>query len=93
LVIYARLIEGALLPKADFPDWDRLIERCISEYWMELFLGALEFDGRRKMNQGDNHMARTQFEALRLRSEDLGFKPYTQNATLLIQQMSPSPTD
>jgi tRNA A-37 threonylcarbamoyl transferase component Bud32 len=87
LVMYARLIEGALLPQAEFPDWEALIERCISEYWMELFLGALEFDGRRKMRQGQNSMARTQLEALRLRSEDLGFQPYTDNATALIQKI------
>jgi hypothetical protein len=93
LVIYARLIEGALLPQADFPDWEALIERCISEFWMELFLGALEFDGRRKMRQGKTRMARTQLEALRLRAEDLGFQPYTNNATALIQKLGPKTTD
>jgi hypothetical protein len=93
LVIYARLIEGALLPQADFPDWEALIERCISEFWMELFLGALEFDGRRKMRQGKTRMARTQLEALRLRAEDLGFQPYTNNATALIQELGPKTTD
>jgi tRNA A-37 threonylcarbamoyl transferase component Bud32 len=92
LKTYARLIEGALLPGSDFPDWDQLIEHCISESWIELFLGALEFDARRKMHRGDKLGARSQLEALRLRSEDLGFHPYTANATALIQQMDQMPT-
>ena len=84
---YARLIEGALLPKASFPGWEELITDCISESWMELFLGALEFDARRKMHQNQNTTARSQLEALRMRSEDLGFLPYTESATALIQQL------
>jgi len=87
LKMYARLIEGALLPRSNFPDWEQLIEICISECWVELFLGALEFDARRKMHQGETDTARSQLEALRLRSEDLGFLPYTANATALIHQI------
>ena len=84
---YARLIEGALLPQSPFPGWEDLISECVSASWMELYLGALEFDARRKMRLGDRQTARSQLEALRLRSEDLGFVPYTETATTLLKSM------
>jgi len=90
---YARLIEGALLPHADFPDWDALVEHCLSESWVELYLGALEFDARRKMQQNQKAIARNQLEALRMRSEDLGFLPYTEKATELLRTLNDIPTD
>jgi hypothetical protein len=84
---YARLMEGALLPHDSFPDWDKLVFDCVSASWMELYLGALEFDARRKMHLGERQTARSQLEALRLRSEDLGFLPYTETATALLKSM------
>jgi len=82
LVLYGRLLAG-LLPPVQVHGWDRLVGRCLREPWLDLFLGAVELDGRRRLMAGDNRGARARFASLQLRADDLGLAPLAQRAERL----------
>jgi hypothetical protein len=71
LHLYGRLLAG-LIPPVQKKGWSKLVDRCLREPWLELFLGAVEFDGRRKRITGDLRGSRARFASLQMRAEDLG---------------------
>lgn len=82
LILYGRLLAG-LMPPVQTEGWDRLVARCLREPWLELFLGAVELDGRRKLATGDGRGARARFTSLQMRAEDLGLAPTAARASTL----------
>jgi hypothetical protein len=77
------LLAGAIGPR-QARNWDRLVSSCLRARWVELFLGALEFDGRRHLALGDTQAARTRFRTLHTRSVDLGHRPYVRTAQRML---------
>jgi len=82
LMLYGRLLAG-LMPPVQDEGWERLVARSLREPWVELYLGGLELDGRRRKLRGDLRGARQRFDSLRMRAEDLGLKPYVDVAERL----------
>ena len=83
LTLYARLLAGVIGPR-QARSWEKLVSTCLRARWAELFLGALEFDGRRHRALGDETAARRRFRTLHTRSVDLGHRPYVRAAQRLL---------
>lgn len=83
---YGRLMLGVLQPTFD-PAFDAVVTACLGAAWAELFLGALEFDGRRRLALGDPAGAERRLRVLLLRSEDLGHVPYQRVAGQLLSRL------
>ncbi|MCP4807358.1 MAG: serine/threonine-protein kinase PknK [Proteobacteria bacterium] len=82
LVNYARLIAGAIAPRGA-KRWDELVSSALRARWAELFLGVLEFDGRRREALGDRRGANDRYRTLHTRAVDLGHRPYVRAAQRL----------
>lgn len=79
LQAYARLMAGVLAPKGS-RGWGELVSSSLRARWAELFLGVLEFDGRRRESLGDDKGAFDRYRSLHTRAVDLGHRPYVRTA-------------
>jgi len=86
LQAYARLMAGVLAPKGA-KNWDQLVRDCLRARSAELFLGVLEFDGRRREALGDAKGAFDRYRGLHTRAVDLGHRPYVRTAQECMHRM------
>lgn len=84
---YGDLIRGVIDHQSDDQAWEALVEESLYARWSELFLGALEFDARRKMAQSRLQEAIAPLEELGIRSEDLGQHAYAETASRLLKAL------
>ena len=87
LQAYGDLIRGVIDHQSNEKAWEVLVEKCLSARWSELFLGALEFDARRKIAQARKEEAIARLEELGIRSDDLGQHAYVETAARLLKAL------
>ena len=83
LQLYARMVAGGTAPLAQ-RGWDDVLKACNRASWVELFLGILEFEGRRRRAADDEDGAIASFRALHRRAADLGHEAYEMAALTLM---------
>jgi hypothetical protein len=80
LVLLAKLLLGVATP-ADDASWHQLVRVAQTNLWVDVCLGALEMDARRRGVIGDTHGARACWRTLRARAEELGYRPGVEEAS------------
>lgn len=80
LLLYAEVLRGAIEPVDDV-SWSATMRAASSSLYLEVTLGALDMDARRRHALGDTEAARARWRALQARSEELGYRPGVEEAS------------
>jgi hypothetical protein len=81
--LYARLVEQAANP-SDERGWGETCNQAASSLWTDLCFCALELQAKHLERRGRSDEARSVWEALQARSEELGYRPGAQEAALAL---------
>jgi tetratricopeptide (TPR) repeat protein len=89
LALLAALVAGA----TGVPDlaWDQRLAEAADGVHLDVVLGAIEMDGRRRAARGDVAGARSRFENLALRASELGHGPAAEEAAGWLARLPEAP--